>query len=76
MLSFLLVNVSYFLVLPLGTIDRSNTVLIDFGRQVAGNWGVVIGGTIVTISCLGALNGSSLDPRHQIESLTDEDWTS
>ncbi|ORY79365.1 amino acid permease-domain-containing protein [Leucosporidium creatinivorum] len=55
---FLCANVSYFLVLPFATATASSTIGLDFGRAIAGPTGGVIFALIVSISCIGALNGS------------------
>lgn len=56
--SFLLANVSYFLVLPHSTIEASNTVAVDFGRKVFGPVGGLILALVVSGSCFGALNAT------------------
>lgn len=58
-LSYVLANVSYFLVLPLSRIDDSNTVAVMFGNQVFGRVGALVFALIVSASCFGALNSST-----------------
>lgn len=58
-LSYVLANVAYFLVLPLSSIDGSNTVAVMFGSQVFGSVGALILALIVSASCFGALNSST-----------------
>ncbi|KAL2152429.1 hypothetical protein VTH82DRAFT_5613 [Thermothelomyces myriococcoides] len=57
--SYLLANISYFLVLPLDTINSTNTVAVMFGAKVFGRAGALILALIVSASCLGALNSST-----------------
>lgn len=57
-LSYLLANVSYFLVLPHSTIESSNTIAVQFGDKVFGSVGALIFALIVSASCLGALNAT------------------
>jgi amino acid transporter len=57
-ISYLLANVSYFLVLPLSTISKSNTIAVQFGAQVFGPIGAVVLALVVSVSCLGALNAT------------------
>jgi Amino acid transporters len=56
---YLLANVSYFLVLPLSTIQSSNTVAVQFGGQVFGRVGALILALVVSASCFGALNATT-----------------
>ncbi|KAK4127502.1 hypothetical protein N657DRAFT_669335 [Parathielavia appendiculata] len=58
-LSYLLANIAYFLVLPLETINSSNTVAVMFGAKVFGPVGSLILALIVSASCFGALNSST-----------------
>ncbi|QRV85826.1 amino acid permease [Ceratobasidium sp. AG-Ba] len=56
-------NISYFAVLTKGmrgesTVARSNTVALDFGRELFGNIGAVVFACLVAISCFGAINSS------------------
>lgn len=57
-LSYLWLNASYLLILPLATVDGAQTLAVDFAEAVAGS----VSGTIVTcgvaLSAFGALNGS------------------
>ncbi|KAL1963154.1 hypothetical protein VTN77DRAFT_8587 [Rasamsonia byssochlamydoides] len=55
---YLLANVSYFFVLPLSTIDKSNTVAVQFGAKVFGPVGALILALVVSASCFGALNAT------------------
>lgn len=55
---FLAANLSYFVVLDPQTVAASNTVALDFGRLTIGRFGAVVFGTLVAISCFGALNSS------------------
>jgi len=55
---FVLANISYFLVLPFSTAVSSSTIGLDFGREISGPIGGVLFALIVSISCIGALNGS------------------
>ncbi len=56
---YVLANVSYFLVLPLATINSTNTVAVMFGAKVFGPVGSLILALIVSASCFGALNSST-----------------
>ena len=56
---YLLANVSYIFVLPLATINRSNTVAVQFGNQVFGPIGALVLALIVSASCFGALNATT-----------------
>jgi amino acid transporter len=58
-LSYVLANVAYFLVLPLASINGSNTVAVMFGSKVFGPAGALIFALIVSASCFGALNSST-----------------
>ncbi|KAL6875371.1 amino acid transporter [Trichoderma longibrachiatum] len=58
-LSYVLANVSYFLVLPLASINASNTVAVMFGSKVFGPPGALVFALIVSASCFGALNSST-----------------
>ncbi|KAH7058852.1 large neutral amino acids transporter small subunit 2 [Macrophomina phaseolina] len=58
-LSYLLANVAYFLVLPSATIESSNTVAVAFGSQVLGPIGSLILALAVGGSCFGALNATT-----------------
>ncbi|AEO63294.1 uncharacterized protein THITE_70334 [Thermothielavioides terrestris NRRL 8126] len=57
--SYLLANIAYFFVLPLETINSSNTVAVMFGAKVFGTAGSLILALIVSASCFGALNSST-----------------
>lgn len=59
MVSYVLGNVAYFLVLPLSKINSSNTVGVAFGSQVFGPAGALVLALIVSASCFGALNSST-----------------
>ncbi|CAJ2507393.1 Uu.00g085790.m01.CDS01 [Anthostomella pinea] len=56
---YLLANLSYFLVLPLATINNSNTVAVMFGSKVFGPIGALVFALIVSASCFGSLNSST-----------------
>ena len=56
---YILANVAYFLVLPLDTINSSNTVAVMFGAKVFGPVGSLILALIVSASCFGALNSTT-----------------
>ncbi|KAI2933319.1 hypothetical protein CBS147321_9690 [Aspergillus niger] len=58
-LSYLLANISYILVLPHSTIEATNTVAIQFGDKVFGHVGALIFALIVSASCIGALNATA-----------------
>lgn len=56
---YLLANISYFFVLPLETINKTNTVAVQFGSKVFGPIGSLILALIVSASCFGALNATT-----------------
>lgn len=56
--SYILANIAYFLVLPLETINDTNTVAVMFGSKVFGSAGAFVLALIVSASCFGALNSS------------------
>ncbi|UNI18729.1 hypothetical protein JDV02_004984 [Purpureocillium takamizusanense] len=58
-LSYVLANIAYFLVLPLDLINKSNTVAVMFGSKVFGKVGALIMALLVSSSCFGALNSST-----------------
>lgn len=58
-LSYILANVAYIFVLPLATINSSNTVAVMFGSKVFGSIGSLILALIVSASCFGALNATT-----------------
>ena len=58
-LCYLLANVSYIFVLPLETINKTNTVAVQFGSKVFGPVGALILALIVSASCFGALNATT-----------------
>ncbi|KAJ5279927.1 hypothetical protein N7478_005299 [Penicillium angulare] len=58
-LSYLLANVAYFLVLPHDTIEASNTVAVQFGSKVFGSVGGLVLALVVSASCFGALNATT-----------------
>ncbi|KAL4722750.1 hypothetical protein ACLX1H_009985 [Fusarium chlamydosporum] len=58
-LSYVLANVAYFLVLPLKSMDGANTVAVMFGSHVFGSIGSLVLALIVSASCFGALNSST-----------------
>ncbi|KAF8927109.1 amino acid transporter [Dissophora ornata] len=55
---YLLANTAYYAVLPQETVMSTNTVAIDFGKQMFGNTGGVLFAICVACSCFGAANGS------------------
>jgi amino acid transporter len=55
-ISYLLANISYFLVLPLSTIEKTNTVAVQFGAKAFGPVGALILALVVSASCFGALS--------------------
>lgn len=57
--SYLLANIAYFFVLPLDTINSTNTVAVMFGAKVFGPVGALVLALIVSASCFGALNSST-----------------
>ena len=58
-LSYILANIAYFFVLPLATINSTNTVAVMFGSKVFGPVGSLIFALIVSASCFGALNATT-----------------
>jgi amino acid transporter len=58
-LSYVLANVSYFLVLPMATVNGSNTIAVMFGSKVFGSVGGLVLALIVSASCFGALNSTT-----------------
>lgn len=58
-LCYILANISYIFVLPLATINKSNTVAVQFGNKVFGGIGSVVLALIVSGSCFGALNATT-----------------
>lgn len=58
-LSYLLANTAYFFVLPLKTLNASNTVAVMFGARVFGPIGALLLALIVSASCFGALNATT-----------------
>lgn len=58
-LSYVLANIAYFLVLPMATINGSNTIAVMFGSKVFGSVGGLVLALIVSASCFGALNSTT-----------------
>ncbi|CCF32657.1 amino acid permease [Colletotrichum higginsianum] len=58
-LSYVMANIAYFLVLPQAAINASNTVAVQFGAKVFGPVGSLVLALIVSASCFGALNSST-----------------
>ena len=56
---YILANVSYYFVLPIATIESSNTVAVQFGNKVFGPLGSLVLAIIVSASCFGALNATT-----------------
>ena len=57
-LSYVMANVAYFLVLSVDQVNSSNTVGVLFGSRAFGPAGAFIIAMLVSMSCLGALNSS------------------
>ena len=57
--SYVLGNIAYFLVLPLDKINSTNTVAVAFGSVVFGPIGALVFALVVSASCFGALNSST-----------------
>ncbi|KAI9893588.1 MAG: hypothetical protein M1814_006384 [Vezdaea aestivalis] len=57
--SYILANVSYFLVLPHDVIAKTNTVAVQFGSKVFGPLGALLLSLTVSLSCFGALNAAT-----------------
>ncbi|KZZ98374.1 Amino acid/polyamine transporter I [Moelleriella libera RCEF 2490] len=57
--SYVLANVAFFLVLPVEEINGSNTVAVMFGSKVFGSIGSIVIALMVSASCLGALTSST-----------------
>ena len=58
-LSYLLANISYFLVLPHSTTETSNAIAVDFGYKVFGSAGAIVLALVVSVSCIGSLNATT-----------------
>src|SRR5947207_192696 len=58
-LAYMLANIAYFFVLPLATIESTNTVAVHFGAKVFGPIGSLIFAIMVGLSCFGALNATT-----------------
>lgn len=58
-LCYLLANVAYFLVLPLATVNATNTIAVMFGYEVFGPAGSLVFALVVSASCFGALNSTT-----------------
>ncbi|KAG5913655.1 hypothetical protein E4U42_000953 [Claviceps africana] len=58
-ISYVLANVAYFLVLPVEQVNSSETVAVMFGSKVFGPVGSVVLALVVSASCLGALTSST-----------------
>lgn len=58
-LSYVMANVAYFLVLPLSSTNSSNTIAVLFGSKVFGPIGSLFLALVVSASCFGALNSST-----------------
>lgn len=57
--SYILANTAYFLVLPLRITSASTTIAVAFGSQVLGPIGSLVLALIVSGSCFGALNATT-----------------
>lgn len=53
------------------TVERSNTVALDFGRELFGNVGAIVFACLVAISCFGAVNGEMFCPPRPDSALTE-----
>ncbi|POS85105.1 hypothetical protein EPUL_003817, partial [Erysiphe pulchra] len=58
-LCYIFANISYFLVLPLNTLNSTDTVAVAFGSSVFGPIGSLFLALVVSASCFGALNAST-----------------
>ncbi|KAG5950718.1 hypothetical protein E4U53_004518 [Claviceps sorghi] len=58
-ISYVLANVAYFLVLPVEQVNSSDTVAVMFGSKVFGPIGSIVLALVVSASCLGALTSST-----------------
>lgn len=58
-LAYIMANVSYFFVLPISSINSSNTVAVMFGSKVFGPIGSLILALTVSASAFGALNATT-----------------
>ncbi|KAI1004216.1 hypothetical protein K3495_g3996 [Podosphaera aphanis] len=58
-LSYISVNVAYFFVLPLKTLNSTNTVAVTFGSAVFGPIGSLVLALVISASCLGSLNATT-----------------
>ncbi|ODV89745.1 hypothetical protein CANCADRAFT_4369 [Tortispora caseinolytica NRRL Y-17796] len=67
-IAYLIVNISYFLVLPLPEINATNTVALAFGDRVLGYTGRLIFACAVGLSCFGALNATMFSSARLIQS--------
>ncbi|XP_006458096.1 hypothetical protein AGABI2DRAFT_148591 [Agaricus bisporus var. bisporus H97] len=63
---FLVTNLSYFVVLDRDLVGLSNTVALDFGRDLFGPIGGTTFAILVAISCFGALNGGFITSAHLV----------
>ncbi|KAH8116943.1 L-methionine transporter [Phellopilus nigrolimitatus] len=73
-LLFMLVNVSYFVVLDKTTVSLSNTIALDFGRALFGPVGGSLFAFMVAFSCFGALNGSFFTSARLIYAAANESY--
>ncbi|CAD6569352.1 MAG: hypothetical protein CYPHOPRED_003298 [Cyphobasidiales sp. Tagirdzhanova-0007] len=53
---FIVANISYFIVLPKDLVSQSNTVGLDFGKEMLGPVGGVVFAGVVATSCFGAIH--------------------
>jgi amino acid transporter len=58
-LCYLLANISYYFVLPMSTIEKSNAVAVQFGANAYGHVGALVLALVVSASCFGALNATT-----------------
>ncbi|CAG8822401.1 9567_t:CDS:2, partial [Dentiscutata erythropus] len=54
---YLLANVAYYAVLPSSIVIQTNTIALDFGREMFGPVGGILFALCVAASCFGAANG-------------------
>lgn len=56
---YLLINISYFAVIPFNSVSVTNTVGLDFGFMLLGRTGVILCTIAIAVSCFGALCAST-----------------
>ncbi|KAJ0354016.1 hypothetical protein COL154_000144 [Colletotrichum chrysophilum] len=55
---FMLMNAALYVCLPMGVMQNSSTVAVEFANRVLGSWAGVLFSVIVSISAMGALNSN------------------